>query len=255
MANPLPWIRVAATPALGENELHVWRTSLDLSADLIHRVASNLNTSEKHRAERFLVPQAREHFLAGRGVLRDLLGLYLGIDPVKVELRYGPQGKPSLSAVHNSEIRFSVSHSQGMGLFVFGRGGEVGVDVEEVRPNFQGMEIASHFFSAEEIAGLAKVPPEVANQSFFGCWTRKEAYVKAGGKGLSIPLRSFSVSLSAKEQLLQDEKGAVWTCYALEPAEGFSGAVVASGENWRLRCFDWSAEVETPTPALLEPSA
>jgi 4'-phosphopantetheinyl transferase len=254
MANSLPWTRLATPLALADNELHVWRASLDLSTELLHRVESTLNANEKERAKRFLIPQAREHFLAARGILRDLLGMYLEIDPAKVELRYGPQGKPSLSAVHNSEICFSVSHSQGMGLFVFARGNEVGVDMEESKPNFKGMEIASHFFSGEEIAGLAKLSPTQVNEAFFRCWTRKEAYVKARGQGLSIPLRSFTVSSSTKEQSLRDEKGTVWSCYALEPAQGFSGAVVAAGENWNLRYYDWSGEVETAAPALLPPS-
>jgi 4'-phosphopantetheinyl transferase len=254
MANTLPRTRVATRPALADDELHVWRASLDLFPELLHRVENTLNANEKERAGRFLVPQGRERFLAGRGILRDLLGMYLEIGPGKVELSYGSQGKPSLSSVHNSKICFSVSHSQGMGLFVFARGSEIGVDIEEVKPDFRGMEIASHFFSGEEIAGLAKLPPTVVNEAFFGCWTRKEAYVKARGKGLSIPLRSFTVSSSAKEQSLRDEKGTVWSCYALEPAQGFSGAVVAAGENWKLRYYDWLAEVETAAPALLQPS-
>jgi 4'-phosphopantetheinyl transferase len=254
MANSLPWIRVARPPSLADKELHVWRASLDFSPELLTRFKSTLNANEQKRAERFLIPQAREHFLAARGILRALLGMYLEIDPAKVELRYGPQGKPSLSSMHNSKICFSVSHSQGMGLLVFARGSEVGVDIEEIKPNFRGMEIASHFFSGEEIAGLGKLPPSAVNEAFFACWTRKEAFVKARGQGLGIPLKSFTVSASAKGQLLKDEKGRAWSCYALEPAQGFSGAVVAAGENWNLKYYDQSAEVETASPALLQPS-
>src|SRR3984893_7934645 len=125
MANTLPRTRVAERPALADDELHVWRASLDLFPELLHRVKSTLNANEKERAGRFLVPQARERFLAGRGILRDLLGMYLEIDPAKVEFCYGPQGKPSLSSAHNSKICFSVSHSQAIGLFVFARGSEV----------------------------------------------------------------------------------------------------------------------------------
>jgi phosphopantetheinyl transferase len=105
------------------------------------------------------------------------------------------------------------------------------------------MEIASHFFSEDEIAELKKLPPSVADQAFFGYWTRKEAYVKAQGEGLSIPLRSFTVDFAESEQLLQDEAGARWSCYALEPAVGFAGAVVAAGENWSLRFWEWPAGV------------
>jgi len=99
------------------------------------------------------------------------------------------------------------------------------------------MEIASHFFSEEEIATLAKLPPEVQVSAFFSCWTKKEAYVKARGQGLSIPLRSFTVSFTDSKQLLKDEQGAVWSCFGLEPAPGFLGAVVVAGENWRVKSW------------------
>lgn len=245
MVNSLPWFSTRTPPALSEHELHVWRAAIDLPPVVLHRFESTLNANEKGRAEKFLVPQARQRFVSARGILRELLGTYLEIEPEKVEFRYGPQGKPSLSAVHNSQICFSVSHSQGVGLFAFANGCEVGVDVEQIKANFKGMEIASHFFSSEEIAALAKLPPEPATEAFFGCWTRKEAYVKARGQGLSIPLRSFTVRFEDSKQLLQDEEGAAWSCYALGPAAGFAGAVVAKGENWSLKYWEWSAGIES----------
>jgi 4'-phosphopantetheinyl transferase len=252
MANSLLWLPAATVPVLADNELHVWRASLDLSPAVFQRVESTLDAHEKKRAEKFLVPQARERFVAARGILRELLGAYLELDPENVALSYGPQGKPSLLPAHNSKISFNVAHSQGMGLFVFASGREVGVDIERLRPDFRGMEIASHFFSEDEIAELKKLPQSLAEQAFFGCWTRKEAYVKAQGEGLSIPLRSFTVGFAESEQLLQDEAGARWSCYALEPAVGFAGAVVAAGENWSLRFWEWPAGVKkTAAPALL----
>ncbi|MCU1241290.1 MAG: 4-phosphopantetheinyl transferase [Candidatus Acidoferrum typicum] len=245
MVNSLPWVSTRTPPALAEHELHVWRTSIDVPPVLLQQFESTLNASEKERAEKFLVPQARERFVAARGILRGLLATYLEIDPVRVEFRYGPQGKPSPSAVHNSQICFSMSHSQGMGVFAFTSDCEVGVDVEQIKANFKGMEIASHFFSGEEIAALAKLPPELATEAFFGCWTRKEAYIKARGQGLSIPLASFTVRFADSKQLLRDEEGTPWACYALEPAAGFAGAVVAKGENWNLKYWEWSAGIQS----------
>jgi 4'-phosphopantetheinyl transferase len=246
MANSLPWIRASTPPALGIKELQVWRASLDLAPELLHRIGSALNANEKERARRFLIERARERFIAARGILRQLLGMYLEIDPHKVEMHYGPQGKPSLASSHHSKTCFSVSHSQGMGLFAFANGSAIGVDIEEVKPDFEGMQIASHFFSQDEIAGLAKLPSKLAEAAFFGCWTRKEAYVKARGEGLSIPLRSFTVSFADKAQALGEDGEVGWSCYALEPAPGYAGAVVAAGERWRLRCYEWSgAEIET----------
>ncbi len=245
MANSLPWTSAPPLPALAQHELHVWRANLDVSPAVIRRLESTLNADETLRAEKFLVPHARERFVAARGILRELLARYLELEPEKIDFMYGPQGKPSLSSVHNSRVRFSVSHSREMGLFAFANCGEVGVDIEQVKPDFKGMEIASHFFSSEEIAALAKLPPELGVEAFFGCWTRKEAYVKARGQGLSIPLRSFTVSFANGNQLLRDETGAPWSCYALEPAPGFAGAVVAAGDNWSLKCWQWSAGAES----------
>lgn len=249
MSNSLPWVRAATPLALGAKELHVWRASLDVPPTLLHRLDSTLHANEKERAGKFLIPRARERFTAARGILRELLGMYLGLEADRVEFRYGPQGKPSLSATHNSKISFSVSHSQGTGLFALARGGEVGVDIEEVKTDFKGMQIASHFFSDEEIAGLAKLPPKQADEGFFQCWTGKEAYVKARGQGLSIPLRNFTIRLVNGEQVLRDEAETLWSCYALEPAAGFAGAVVAEGQGWSLRHYEWPAEVGTETSA------
>jgi 4'-phosphopantetheinyl transferase len=130
-----------------------------------------------------------------------------------------------------------------MGLFVFANDREIGADIEYVKPDFRGMEIASRFFSEEESAALAKLPPQERDEAFFGCWTKKEAYVKAHGQGLSIPLRSFTVEFSKSKQVLQDEAGARWSCYALEAAPGFAAAVVAAGENWTVKCWEWPAGV------------
>ena len=244
MGNFLPWVRAATPLTLPDKELHVWRASLDFPPALLERMAKTLSANENERADKFLIARARERFVAARGILRHLLGMYLGLHADKIDFSYGPQGKPSLAATHDSRLSFSVSHSQAMGLFAFCGGEDVGVDIEEVKTDFKGMQIASHFFSAEEIARLAKLPPEVADRAFFECWTGKEAYVKARGEGLSLPLRDFSIAFVNGEQILRDELGRRWSCYALAPSPGFAGAVVAAGESWSLRYYTWSAGAE-----------
>jgi len=109
------------------------------------------------------------------------------------------------------------------------------VDIEEVKADFKGMQIASHFFSDEEIAELAKLQPELANEAFFECWTGKEAYVKARGDGLSLPLRGFTMRFVSGEQVLQDEGGRVWTCYALKPAPGQTRTIRFAIRSWKRR--------------------
>jgi 4'-phosphopantetheinyl transferase len=243
MGNSLPWVRTATPLSLAEKELHIWRASLDLHSAVPQHLANTLNAQERERGIKFLIPQARERFAAARGILRQLLGMYLGLPAEEIEFRYGPQGKPSLSEAHNSKICFNVSHSQGTGLFAFAKSADVGVDIEEVKAGFKGMQIAAHFFSDEEIAALAKLPPQLADKAFFQYWTGKEAYVKARGAGLSFPLRDFSIGFVNGKQVLRDEEGIVWSCYALEPRPGFAGAVVGAGEGWSLRHYDWSGTI------------
>lgn len=239
MSNSLPWVRATTPLTLSDKELHVWRASLDLPPALLRRIARALSADENERAGKFVIARARESFVAARGMLRQLLGMYLGLPPERIEFRYGPQGKPSLSEALNAKVSFSVSHSQGMGLFAFAGSGEVGVDIEEVKADFKGMQIASHFFSEIEAAGLAKLPAELADEAFFECWTGKEAYVKARGEGLTLALRDFHIGFVNGEQILRDEVGGEWSCYSLKPAPGFAGAVVASGEGWSLKYYEW----------------
>src|SRR5260370_16603622 len=146
MVASFEWSPIATVPVVAESELHVWGGWLDWCGAMLSRLENTLTTQEKKRAERFLVPHARDRFVVARGILRELLGAYLGLDAAKVMLSYGPRGKPFLSAEHNSRICFSVSHSREMGLFVFTSGQEVGVDIEHIKPSFRVMSFTSPFF-------------------------------------------------------------------------------------------------------------
>lgn len=235
------WLRTATPPWLAENELHVWRAFLDLSPARNEEFSNLLSFDEKARADKFVVPHARHRFIAGRGIVRKLLGAYLGLAADKVKLNYSSEGKASLAAKHESGVCFNISHSEGLGLFVFGGKGEVGVDVEKIKADFKGMEIASRYFSDEEATELAAVQRGLTDEAFFKCWTKKEAYVKAHGMGLALPLRSFTVRFAEDTQFLRDPDGRGWSCYEVKPEEGYVGAVVAAGRNWSLRYCEWNA--------------
>ncbi len=250
MAIAAPWFPESERLALSRGELHVWHGSLDLPEAFHCDLEAQLTPEEHQRAAKFLTSQAREHFVAARGILRQLLGAYLGISAEEVALRYGPQGKPSLAPGHDSRIRFNASHSGGMGMLVFAQEHEVGADLEHTRADVEGMEIAARFFSQEEKAELAKLPPELRNEAFFRCWTRKEAYVKARGEGMGIPLESFTVRFADDhEQQVIDETGRRWSCYGIELPRGFTGAVVAAGQSWRLRQREWRPGEKTRAAA------
>jgi 4'-phosphopantetheinyl transferase len=181
-----------------------------------------------------------------------VLALYTETEPARLRFAYGPQGKPSLQSdeAGDTSLRFNLAHSHDLALLAVARGREVGVDVEHVRADFASDEVAGHFFSPRETAALRAVPDEAERaRAFFRCWTRKEAYVKARGEGLSLPLDGFTVSLAAGEPaaLLGCDADARetqrWTLINLEPGDGYAAAAAVEGTGWRLRLFDAGASL------------
>ncbi len=239
MAKPTAWFPVPKNSILPPAELHLWRVRCDGALETPEHYEHLLSPDEKERARRFVIKEARRDFIVSRGVLRELLALYLNTRPADIVLRYGIHGKPHVSRGEaQSSVRFNVSHSHGLAVFAFSQA-EVGVDIERVRAEFPGREIAGRFFSEQEIAALGKLGPEESSRAFFLCWTRKEAYVKARGGGLQIPLRSFSVRLGEnEEQQLVDEGGKQWSLYPFEPGGGFAAAAAVEGKDWRLKFWD-----------------
>jgi 4'-phosphopantetheinyl transferase len=240
MANPTEWLPAPETLILAPTELHLWRARRDEGSEPLQRCQELLSPDEKERARRFAIDGARRDFIVSRGILRELLAGYLNTRPSDIVLSYGIHGKPYVSLGETEcDVHFNVSHSKGFAVFAFCLHAEVGVDVEWIRAEFPGREIAERFFSGREVAALGKLAPERSSAAFFTCWTRKEAYVKARGGGLQIPLRSFSVGLEEnEEQQLVDEAGKEWSVYPVEPDAGFAAAVAVEGKDWRLKCWE-----------------
>ena len=187
-----------------------------------------LAAEERERASSYRFERDQRRFVAGRSLLRRLLAEYLDCAPAEVELRYGPHGKPF---VGRPDLSFNVSHSAGCALFAFAPGFEVGIDVE--LPTSRGDEelVATHFFSPLEVATLRAQPPSLRPLAFLRCWTRKEAYIKARGEGLQLPLHDFDVAFDAtvSAALLRTEWSAdepeQWT---LKDVSGISRGAVAA---------------------------
>jgi 4'-phosphopantetheinyl transferase len=226
---------------LEEGEIHVWRACLDCEDAVLRQFEATLAPDEKARAGRFFFERDRNCFIAARGVLRELLARYLNRAPAGLDFDYGPQGKPTLrTELPRSSVQFNVSHSHGLALLAFAVGRRLGVDVELVRPNFGGEDLADRYFSPQEIMELQRLPAPLQDEGFFLCWTRKEAYVKARGEGLHIPLKSFHVSLTPGEpERLQTADSSHWSLRSLRPNPGYVGALVGEGTGWQLRCWDW----------------
>lgn len=230
--------------SLPDDEAHVWRAQLARPQSEISDFWGTLTPDEQARAARFYFDKDREHFIAARGVLRAILSRYLATPPEKIRFGYGPYGKPCLLAP-DCDIRFNLSHSGGVGLFAMTRGRELGIDLERIRAEIAEEQIAERFFSISEVAVLCALPAGLKAEGFFNCWTRKEAYVKATGKGLSLPLDQFDVSLRPGEpaELLQSRSDAQeasrWSMAELVLESGFKAALVVEGSGWRLRCWQW----------------
>jgi 4'-phosphopantetheinyl transferase len=239
----------AETPSheLGERVVHLWSVALDPVPEIVAELRALLSSDEIQRAERFRFDRHRRRFIVGRGALRSILGSYLGRSPAELEFEYGPKGKPSLAPSQGGdEFRFNLSHSSELGLYALARRQELGVDVEKLRPMPDAEQIAERFFSESERVALRAIPGEAKVDAFFNCWTRKEAYIKATGDGLSMPLDRFDVTLAPGEPaaMLRAEGGPDaalrWTLVHLDPAAGYVGALAIEGRDWQVQSSAWS---------------
>lgn len=221
---------------IGE-EIHVWHAWLDRDAASLPNLASTLSQDEIARANRFHFERDKNHYVMARGLLRELLRRYLAEAPGRVEFSYGEFGKPALAGVHaSSGLSFNVSHSGGLAVYAFAENRNLGIDVEQIKADFVSEDIARRYFSARELHDLLSLPPEKRAEAFFHCWTRKEAYLKARGAGLKIPLDSFSVSLlpgQPVELVAGTEAG--WQLTALQLGIGFAGALAYDGASCPVR--------------------
>jgi 4'-phosphopantetheinyl transferase len=226
---------------LAREEVHVWRAYIECERPVLGQLEATLSIDEKERANRFHSQNDRNRFVATRAILRELLGRYTNRAPADLEFDYGPQGKPALRKKSLSpSLQFNVSHSCRVALLAFSVGRRLGVDVEQVR-GFVGEEIADRFFSPQEVEELRALPISLKDEGFFLCWTRKEAYVKASGEGLHVPLDSFHVTLTpGKPECLQSIDSLDWTLLSLCPDPEYAAALVGEGRGWNLRTWTWS---------------
>lgn len=193
---PADWQAVNSIPKLTGDEVQVWRLSLDEESASDKDDLKLLSQEETERASRLRVGQIRQQFLVGRNWVRRLLGHAMGISPTAVPITVGAYGKPELPADDESRIHFNVAHSRNTVLVALSRLGPVGIDLEYLDRATDVMEVARHSLTDEEISILSAIDDAQSRvHAFFRCWTRKEAVVKADGRGLSLPLTSFEVPL------------------------------------------------------------
>jgi 4'-phosphopantetheinyl transferase len=187
-------------PALDGAGIHLWHGSPQARRSLLPHLSALLSADEADRRARFHFEADRRDFAFARGMLRTLVAAYLKTDPREVRFRYSEYGKPSLApAGAEPDLQFNLSHTQGAVLLAICRQRAIGVDVERVREDFSPQEIATRFFSLSEQQALMRLPKAEQRPAFFHCWSRKEAFLKARGHGLSFPLEQFDVSIGVDE--------------------------------------------------------
>ena len=234
--------RLETRIALPEDEVHLWRVDLAAVAKAEQRWEQILSADERARAVRFHFSQDRQYFTATRALLRTILGSYVDSDPTELVFHYSEKEKPSLSSSQpGNQVEFNVSHSGTIALLAFARGRALGVDVERLREDFDHEAIARRFFSEQEQRQLATLAPSERYHSFFRCWTRKEAYIKAQGTGLSLPLHQFDVSLRPGDVngLLSTRpdstEAAHWSLREVPAGNGYVAALCVRGHGWCLK--------------------
>jgi 4'-phosphopantetheinyl transferase len=232
---------------LKDNEVHVWCCSLVLNSNILTKLRLILSADELERANRFHFQKDRCRFIAGRGILRSIIAEYLQNRPKEIVFTYNTRGKPSIANMFgDSEINFNLSHSHGLAAYAFTRRRGVGIDIERVRSNLSFERIAKRFFTTEEFQELSSLAQDEFIEGFFKLWTHKEAYIKAKGTGLSIPLNRFAVTINSDQTVRSKEIGinpdeeCGWSFHSLTPEPGYVGALVVEGTNVRIKYWMWS---------------
>jgi len=233
---------------LPDDEVHVWQVDLVAWEKATEPLLDLLDPEEKARADRFKFPAPRNQFLISRALLRRALGCYLGIEAGQVRFRTTKNGKPELATNSGFDpLQFNLSHTEGITVFAIARRRQVGVDVERIRTDTNAIELAERFFSPPEVQWLRSQPAAEQIPAFFTCWTGKEAYIKAHGEGLSMPLTSFGVlplpgDATSKLQLkVYDDPEAArrWSIWQLQPGSGLRAALAVEGKSCRVRLGQW----------------
>ena len=237
------WLPPPERSTLTTEEVHVWRVWLDQEPSTVQAFLEILSPDERVRARKYYFHRDFEHFVVARGVLRDIISRYVNVSSHKIQFLYDQYGKPRLSSC-GTPLCFNLSHSGGVALYAISQVQAVGVDIEYARENFSIDEIAGRFFSAYEVETLRALPSALRTVAFFNCWTRKEAYIKARGEGLSHPLDRFSVSIIQGEPvrlLMADdpEETSRWTLMELSAGAGHIASLAVEGKVGMLRQWHW----------------
>ncbi len=256
MPSAYSWLSAPRTQNIGRNEVHVLRVCLNRDSASLKAMHEVLSSEERCRARSFCFDEDRALYVMARGCLRVILSRYLDAEPNSLQFRQNPYGKPILIGPEDEkQLSFNMSHSGSLALYAITRRRRVGIDLERIREDLSHEEVAERFFSPTERAMLRSLPVESRTKAFFDCWTRKEAYVKGRGEGLTLPLEQFSVSIHPAQSIRLIENRvhpadvSLWSIDEIDPGAGYAAAIAVEGHDWSIACFDMPGNQEPDTGA------
>lgn len=242
------WLLPPSEPGLAPGEIHVWRVGLDCPPSKLENYRQILSEDELKRAARFYFERDWRRFIVGRAILRNILGLYLKEDPASLKFEYGPQGKPALAAASRTgenHLEFNLSNSHELALVAVTYNHRLGIDIEYPKENVAIAELVRRFFAPSEITALRNLPSQQQPEAFYNAWTRKEAYLKACGGGISIGLDRVEVSFLPGQParilvIGNDQQDAArWSLEALFPRPGYVAALAVETPGFQLKLWKW----------------
>ena len=240
-------------PELKSHQVHIWRLFLNLASDSAQALELSLSKDEAEHAARFHFAADKRRFIVAHAGLRSILARYVPCEPAQLSFSANEHGKPTLSP--NKALDFNLTHSSEYALVAVARGRRVGIDLERFREDEELEGIARRYFSSREASEFLALPPERRTIAFFECWTRKEAFIKAQGLGLSVPLDSFDVSLTPGEPAIlratrpHPSVANCWMLQSLQVDSDYAAAVAveraadSTDQGLEFSCWNW-----TPVP-------
>lgn len=239
------WERGSKGMSLSDQEVHVWRTWLDIEKGMEDWFWRQLSNDEHERADRYFMHRDRRRFVAARGWLRAVLAGYVECEPSELQFTYGARGKPVLAG-NDARFQFNLAHSDEIAVCAVTRDRLAGIDVEKIRKMDDLEQIARRYFSRNEQADLLRLGEAERHLGFFNCWTRKEAYLKATGEGVTACLDQFQVTLIPGDRPAlvnrdgMPEESSRWEFHDLKPAPGYASALAIEGIGLALSCWEWT---------------
>ena len=243
------WHHAVPGQLISSSDVHIWRMLLDEHSSHIESIKRNLSTDELLRAEKFYFEKDQNRFIMARGILRIILAGYLGMKPHEIRFEYTPFGKPQVAEKNDNEsIHFNLSQSENVVLYAITLNRNIGIDVERIKDSIDVVQVANRFFSPGEINALKRCNRENLAEIFFQYWTRKEALIKAMGKGVSFPLEQIDVTLINGKTLspikiitsINDDSD--WHIQDLFPAAGYKAAIAVEKRDLDISYWDYKLD-------------